>query len=418
MAKRGSMDSIGSSPGNGPKRAGSILEAGKAVPRAGSTLARDSQLEGANPRVTNRRNSVRRNSVRRVSDPDLSVKIFDLEAADRVTTEEKMAREPKEQILAALKNLVAYSKLAAALAEEIYRSEEWDNLRMVVELYPKSIMVQYQGFELIGKLSQEPRLVTFTISSLAKELEVSRIFQLLEDLRHVRGEVNRFHLNAAMMAASSSAQWRQALGTLRALHQFRETPDERSYSAAMAACSAERWPGALAAWSSSRDDLSDQDVVLLGVAMTSCGANRWVHCLQMLENLSDCQVQLNVVVFSTLISFLRSWTAASLSLSRMRQLWIEPNVVTYTAAMACGQWQLPLKICKMNTVTSNAKLNCLVSTSGHWDQAVETLLQMRCELQLRHECTGLLARCLGLRAGNAKPLLTPEFIQSLSSALG
>ncbi|CAK9024678.1 unnamed protein product [Durusdinium trenchii] len=67
----------------------------------------------------------------------------------------------------------------------------------------------------------------------------------------------------------------------------------------------------------------------------------------------------------------------SLSLSRMRQLWIEPNVVTYTAAMACGQWQLPLKICKMNTVTSNAKLNCLVSTSGHWDQAVETLLQMR-----------------------------------------
>ncbi|CAK9031798.1 unnamed protein product [Durusdinium trenchii] len=116
-----------------------------------------------------------------------------------------------------------------------------------------------------------------------------------------------------MMAASSSAQWRQALGTLRALHQFRETPDERSYSAAMAACSAERWPGALAAWSSSRDDLSDQDVVLLGVAMTSCGANRWVHCLQMLENLSDCQVQLNVVVFSTLISFLRSWTAANWS---------------------------------------------------------------------------------------------------------
>lgn len=175
MAKRGSMDSIGSSPGNGPKRAGSILEAGKAVPRAGSTLARDSQLEGANPRVTNRRNSVRRNSVRRVSDPDLSVKIFDLEAADRVTTEEKMA--VAEQILAALKNLVAYSKLAAALAEEIYRSEEWDNLRMVVELYPKSIMVQYQGFELIGKLVTEKRELRAAFRAIADHV-------LLTNLNH------------------------------------------------------------------------------------------------------------------------------------------------------------------------------------------------------------------------------------------
>ena len=49
---------------------------------------------------------------------------------------------PEEQILAALRNLVAFSKLLTALAEEIYRNEEWDNLRTVVELYPKSIMVQ------------------------------------------------------------------------------------------------------------------------------------------------------------------------------------------------------------------------------------------------------------------------------------
>jgi hypothetical protein len=33
-------------------------------------------------------------------------------------------------------------KLSTALAEEIYKNEEWDNLRMVVELYPKSIMGQ------------------------------------------------------------------------------------------------------------------------------------------------------------------------------------------------------------------------------------------------------------------------------------
>jgi len=103
------------------------------------------------------------------------VKIFNLDAAEAVPTEEKMA--VAEQILAALRNLVAFSKLSAALAEEIYKSEEWDNLRVVVELYPKSIMVQYQGFELVGKLVTEKRELRTAFQQIADHV-------LLTNLNH------------------------------------------------------------------------------------------------------------------------------------------------------------------------------------------------------------------------------------------
>ena len=177
LAKRGSMDSIGSAAVEGqtdpPKRAGSTLDAGNGINRAGSILGR----RGSNlpQESTGRRTSVRRNSVRRQSDLDLSVKIFNLDAAEAVPTEEKMA--VAEQILAALRNLVAFSKLSAALADEIYRSEEWDNLRVVVELYPKSIMVQYQGFELVGKLVTEKRELRTAFQQIADHV-------LLTNLNH------------------------------------------------------------------------------------------------------------------------------------------------------------------------------------------------------------------------------------------
>lgn len=62
-----------------------------------------------------------------------------------------------EQILAALRNLSAFSHVAAELAEEVFVNEEWDQLRTVVEVYSRSVMVQFQGFDLIGRLVNAKR---------------------------------------------------------------------------------------------------------------------------------------------------------------------------------------------------------------------------------------------------------------------
>ncbi|CAJ1439618.1 unnamed protein product [Effrenium voratum] len=157
LANRGSMESVD----EGPQRAGSTLAQG-GPQRAGSTLAqgnggvRRGSVAGAPAgRSSVCRTSVRRNSIRNSVGDSLPTKIFSMDEAHKVTTVE--AQAVAEQILAALKNLAAYSKLATALAEEIFRCEEWEDLRTVVELYPKSIMVQYQGFELIGKLVNAKR---------------------------------------------------------------------------------------------------------------------------------------------------------------------------------------------------------------------------------------------------------------------
>lgn len=183
-AKRGSMESMDPEGEAGPpKRAGSTLE-GNGINRAGSILGRrgsnlPQEANGAGPSgrraSVGRTSGIRRNSIRRQSDPDLAVKVFNLDAADAVSTVEKMA--VAEQILAALRNLVAFSKLSSALAEEIYKNEEWDNLRMVVELYPKSIMVQYQGFELVGKLVTAKRELRAAFRQIADHV-------LLTNLNH------------------------------------------------------------------------------------------------------------------------------------------------------------------------------------------------------------------------------------------
>jgi len=62
-----------------------------------------------------------------------------------------------EQVLAALRNLSAFSHVAAELAEEVFVNEEWDQLRTVVEVYSRSVMVQFQGFDLIGRLVNAKR---------------------------------------------------------------------------------------------------------------------------------------------------------------------------------------------------------------------------------------------------------------------
>ncbi|CAE7893208.1 unnamed protein product [Symbiodinium sp. KB8] len=360
-----------------------------------------------------------------------------------------------EQILAALRNLSAFSHVAAELAEEVFVNEEWDQLRTVVEVYSRSVMVQFQGFDLIGRLvnaKRDLRRVFRRISdhvllmsqhhkttpvadaadlllealnckkafeaggSQAADVKITLLAQIrldscnIDEMVFIR-EVNIFHYNAALNALATGNSWPRALSTLFLLCR-RQLADKTSFSATITACSSERWPMAFSLISRHSLACLECDIVAVGAA-AACGVP-WPRASRLLASLQLKQVQVNVVACSALMASCEqsgAWARAIHGFRDMQLIGVQPNVVTYSTTTSSYNtaflWRAAAQMVGMclsdrevrvgaggsRTVVCNSALGAL-SKSRQWLEVFNVLHDMRlCTLQTSRVSCSLAVEC-------------------------
>ncbi|CAK9008689.1 unnamed protein product [Durusdinium trenchii] len=262
--------------------------------------------------------------------------------------------------------------------------------------------------------------------------------QLLEELPEASLQLDVVGLNAAISACEKVADWRRALALLTQRRSPR--PNIISFNAAIGACeNAQMWREAL--------ELFSQGVHLgptwgtFLVTISACGhGRRWEMALALKEQgLNSLQHQLRfpdaiLGLFNAAITACekaRTWTQALEQLAQLRQLRLQPNVVTFSALIsACEKsriWEVAVELwtelhrCAVapELITYNAVIS---ACEANWRLVLELLAQLAAEPRLAPDlvtCNAAISgfayghqwsRALGILQGMSALRLQPSLV--------
>ncbi|CAJ1382374.1 unnamed protein product [Effrenium voratum] len=242
----------------------------------------------------------------------------------------------------------------------------------------------------------------------------ARAGELLRRARSSSLELNVVHCTSVLHSCGQAAQLDSALGTLKEMRRWAVQPNQMTFSSAISACaSAFQWQLALDVL----DESVSPNLICFNSLLSALEKGRQPElALALLARMENSEEDLapDVVSYSTAIRAMgsREWEKALELLGRMERRAVDPNVVTYGAAIsACeGRVEVALsllgrmrqKALRVNAVSCSSAISAC-EKARKWRTAVALFSELE-EASANLICCNSLLSVL-MMAGQAKKAL-------------
>ena len=242
------------------------------------------------------------------------------------------------------------------------------------------------------------RVATAIVSSLGRCGEAARALDALA----CAPSPNTFTYNAAIHACRNNARggvlWERAIELLRRMHRCGVAPDVVSYNSTISACEkAGQWERALELLSEMQEHGLEPDVISYSATISACEkGGEWRRALELFNEMRRRrpEIEPNSFIYNAMISACEKarggaeWQCAIELLDEMTERGIEPDVISYSAAIsACekgGEWQRALELLDAirrrglapNVISYSAAISAC-EKGGEWRRALELFAEMR-----------------------------------------
>eukprot|EP00929_Paragymnodinium_shiwhaense_P006849 TRINITY_DN110800_c0_g1_i1.p1 TRINITY_DN110800_c0_g1~~TRINITY_DN110800_c0_g1_i1.p1 ORF type:complete len:527 (-),score=55.72 TRINITY_DN110800_c0_g1_i1:477-2057(-) len=232
------------------------------------------------------------------------------------------------------------------------------------------------------------------VAACAKASQLERALEVMDymDEHYVRKDA--FTYSGAASACIGTGDWRRAFTLLAELKALRINTNTAVYNTIISSCEAQgHWQGALALLEEMRAIRLHADPITYGAALSVCEKGwAWQRAVELFSDMRARSVPGNVITLNAVISACEKgyqWKMALAALASGSGLSTTPDTISYSAAVsacaACRErdkaselfQQMQLDKIEANIVTFGALAHAL-EDSGHWRQAAQILVDLRC----------------------------------------